>query len=63
MFKCPDDEQPLDYAKVREFYFIDHNQSGTKPNLIAKNSLPNLVTVLHRLPKLVANISSQFRHR
>ena len=38
-------------------------QSGTKPNLVAKNWLPNLVTILHRLPKLVANISSQFRHR
>ena len=38
-------------------------QSGTKPNLVAKNWLPNLVTFLHRLPKLVANISSQFRHR
>ena len=37
-------------------------QSGTKPNLVAKIWLPKLVTSGHRLPKLVANISSQFHH-
>ena len=34
-------------------------QSGTEPNLVAKT----LVTVWHRLTKLVANISSEFHHR
>ena len=43
--------------------YIVADQSGTKPNLVAKNWLPNLVTILHRLPKLVANISSQFRNK
>ena len=37
-------------------------QSGTKPNLVAKIWLPTLVTFGHRLPKLVANISSDFHH-
>ena len=33
-------------------------QSGTKPNLVAKISPPNLVTICAWLPKLVENISS-----
>ena len=45
------------------YVHIMYYQSCTKPNLVAKKWLPNLVTILHRLPKLVANISSQFRHR
>ena len=41
---------------------IQHDHSGTKPNLVAKFWLPKLVTTGQRLPKLVTNISSQF-HR
>ena len=37
-------------------------QSGTKPNLAAKIWPPNLVTICAWLPKLVANVSSQFQH-
>ena len=37
-------------------------QSGTKPNLVAKIWPPNLVTICAWLPKLVANINSQFQH-
>ena len=37
-------------------------QSGTKPNLVAKIWLPNLVTICAWLPKLVANVSSNFHH-
>ena len=37
-------------------------QSGTKPNLVAKIWLPTLVTICNRLPKLVANISSHIPH-
>ena len=37
-------------------------QSGTKPNLVAKIWQPNLVTICAWLPKLVANISSNFHH-
>ena len=37
-------------------------QSGTKPNLVAKIWLPKLLTFGHGLPKLVANISSDFHH-
>ena len=39
-----------------------NKQSGTKPNLVAKIWPPNLVTICAWLPKLVANVSSQF-HR
>ena len=39
-----------------------HKQSGTKPNLLAKICPPNLVTICAWLPKLVANVSSNF-HR
>ena len=35
-------------------------QSGTKPNLVAKIWPPNLVTICAWLPKLVANVSSNF---
>ena len=38
------------------------NQSGTKPNLVAKIWPPALVTICVWLPKLVANVSSQFHH-
>ena len=48
----------LDFVSLNENVWILLQQSGTKPNLVAKNCLPNLVTILHRLPKLVANISS-----
>ena len=37
-------------------------QSGTKPNLVAKIWPPNLVTICAWLPKLVANVSSNFHH-
>ena len=37
-------------------------QSGTKPNLVAKIWPPNLVTIYTWLPKLVANVSSNFHH-
>ena len=37
-------------------------QSGTKPNLVAKIWPPNLVTIFAWLPKLVANVSSNFHH-
>ena len=39
-----------------------NTQSGTKPNLVAKIWPPNLVTVCAWLPKLVANVSSNFYH-
>ena len=41
------------------------NQSGIKPNLVAKiwlPILPTLVTICNGLPKLVANISSHTAH-
>ena len=38
------------------------DQSGTKPNLVAKMWPPNLVTICAWLPKLVANVSSNFHH-
>ena len=38
------------------------NQSGTKPNLVAKIWLPTLVTICKGLPKLVANISFHIHH-
>ena len=37
-------------------------QSGTKPNLVAKIWPPTLVTICAWLSKLVANVSSQFHH-
>ena len=37
-------------------------QSGTKPNLVAKIWPPNWVTICTWLPKLVANVSSNFHH-
>ena len=37
-------------------------QSGTKPNLVAKIWPPNLVTICAWLPNLVDNISSSFHH-
>ena len=37
-------------------------QSGTKPNLVAKIWLPTLVTICNGLPKLVAKISSHIDH-
>ena len=37
-------------------------QSGTKPNLVAKIWPPTLVTICAWLPKLVANVSSKFHH-
>ena len=37
-------------------------QSGTKPNLVAKIWPPNLVTICVWLPKMVDNVSSQFHH-
>ena len=40
----------------------DLEQSGTKPNLVAKIWPPNLVTIYAWLPKLVANVSSNFHH-
>ena len=42
--------------------YVQHIQSGTKPNLVAKIWPPNLVTICALLPKLVANVSSNF-HR
>ena len=39
-----------------------HQQSGTKPNLVAKIWPPNLVTICAWLPRLVANVSSNFHH-
>ena len=50
----------MDYSQI--CICIDNNQSGTKPNLVAKIWPPNLVAICAWLPKLVANISSQF-HR
>ena len=41
---------------------INNTQSGTKPNLVAKIWPPNLVTICAWLPKLVVNVSSQFKH-
>ena len=38
------------------------DQSGTKPNSVAKILPPNLVTIWPWLPKLVANVSSNFHH-
>ena len=38
------------------------NQSGTKPTLVTKIWPPNLVTICAWLPKLVANVSSNFHH-
>ena len=40
----------------------NHYQSGTKPNLVAKIWPPNFVTICAWLPKLVANVSSNFHH-
>ena len=37
-------------------------ESGTKPNLVAKILLPTSVTICNGLPKLVANISSHIHH-
>ena len=37
-------------------------QSGTKPNLVAKIWLPTLVAIYNGLPKLVAKISSHIHH-
>ena len=37
-------------------------QSGTKQNLVAQISPPNLVTIYAWLPKLVATVSSEFHH-
>ena len=39
-----------------------HDQSGTKPNLVAKIWPPTLVTIYAWLPKLVDNVSSKFHH-
>ena len=50
--------EPFNSFQIEIGFFLI--QSGTKPNLAAKNWLPNLVTISHRLPKLVANISSKF---
>ena len=50
--------------ETKTFHFIGHDldQSGTKPNLVAKIWQPNLVTICAWLPKLVANVSSNFQH-
>ena len=37
-------------------------QSSIKPNLVAQIWPPNLVTICAWLPKLVANVSSEFHH-
>ena len=42
--------------------YLTNHQSGTEPNLVAKIWPPNLVTIYAWLPKLVANVSSNFHH-
>ena len=54
-------------SKIRKlvevfFYQFMYEQSGTKQNLVAKIWPPNLVTICAWLPKLVANVSSNFHH-
>ena len=43
-------------------WYSHHYQSGIKPNLVAKIWPPNLVTICAWLPKLVADVSSNFHH-
>ena len=50
------------YENVCYHTHTEHIQSGTKPNLVAKIWPPNLVTICAWLPKLVANVSSNFHH-
>ena len=45
-----------------ENWFGCANQSGTKPNLVAKIWPPNLVTICTWLPKFVDNLSSKIHH-
>ena len=44
------------------YWFVKILQSGTKPNLVTRIWPPTLVTICEWLPKLVANVSSQFHH-
>ena len=50
------------FKKMNLNLIKQNNQSGTKPNLVAKIWLPTLVTICNELPKFVANISSQIHH-
>ena len=44
------------------FLALTHQQSGTKPNLVAKILATKIGNFGHKLPKLVANIRSDFHH-
>ena len=50
------------FSKFELSQFWNTDQSGTKPNLVAKIWLPTLLTICNGLPKLVANISSHIHH-
>ena len=53
----------LDFTQNYSFIIQDAiQQSGTKPNLVAKIWPPSLVTICAWLPKLVAKVCSQFHH-